>query len=107
MARTTPWWEPAGRSCRAPIRATGVHVHDYAFIEDSVILPNVDLGRHVVLKRVVVNRRYRIPEYFRVGIDPVEDRKRFDVSPGCVMVITTTMLVPLVNRTVRAESALT
>ena len=69
-----------------------MHVHSYCTIEDSVILPNVDIGRGVVLKRAVVDKRCRLPAGLVVGVDPEEDRKRFHVTPKGVTLITPQML---------------
>jgi glucose-1-phosphate adenylyltransferase len=69
-----------------------VRVNSYALVEDSVILPDVDIGRHAVLKRVVIDKRCRIPEGMVVGVNPEEDRRRFYVSEKGVALITPEML---------------
>ena len=56
------------------------------------ILPDVDIGRHAVLKRCVVDRQCRIPEGMVIGKNPAEDRKRFHVSPLGVTLVTPEML---------------
>ena len=61
-------------------------------IEDSVLLPNVDVGREVTLKRVIVDKNCKIPDGSLVGVNPEEDRKRFHVSPNGVTLITPEML---------------
>jgi glucose-1-phosphate adenylyltransferase len=69
-----------------------VRVHDFSRIEDSVILPNVDIGRYVRLRKVVVDRRCNIPEGLEVGFDPEQDRKRFHVTDSGITLITPEML---------------
>ncbi|MDD2685554.1 MAG: glucose-1-phosphate adenylyltransferase [Gallionella sp.] len=69
-----------------------VRVNSYSTIEDSVLLPNVDVGRYVTLKRVIVDKNCKIPEGLEVGVNPEEDRKRFHVSPNGVTLITPDML---------------
>ncbi len=69
-----------------------VHVHSYSSIEDSVILPEVEIHRGVRLKRVVVDKRCTLPEGLAVGFDPAEDRKRFHVSERGITLITPEML---------------
>jgi len=71
---------------------SSVHVHSWATVEDSVILPGVDIGRHAVVRRCVVDKRCRIPEGLQIGVDPVEDRKRFHVSPKGIVLVTAEML---------------
>ncbi|MDR2221094.1 MAG: glucose-1-phosphate adenylyltransferase [Methylobacillus sp.] len=69
-----------------------VRVHSYSNIEDSVILPNVEVGRNVVLKKVVIDKGSRIPEGMKIGVDHDEDRKRFHVSEKGVVLVTPEML---------------
>jgi glucose-1-phosphate adenylyltransferase len=69
-----------------------VYVHSYANIEDSVILPNVEIGRNVVLKKVVIDKGVRIPEGMQIGVNHDEDRKRFHVSEKGIVLVTPDML---------------
>jgi glucose-1-phosphate adenylyltransferase len=57
-----------------------------------VILPNVDIGRGVILKRAVVDKDCRLPDGLVVGVDPDEDRNRFHVTPKGVTLVTPQML---------------
>jgi glucose-1-phosphate adenylyltransferase len=69
-----------------------VQVHSYAEIEDSVVLPNVDIGRNVKLRKVVIDKHCRIPEGMRIGFDAEADRQRFHVSDKGVTLVTPEML---------------
>lgn len=70
-----------------------VRAHSYSVIEDSVLLPEVDVGRHCHLKKVVVDRGARIPEGTRIGLDHDEDRRRgFRVTDSGVVLVTPNML---------------
>jgi glucose-1-phosphate adenylyltransferase len=71
---------------------SNVRVHSFGSIEDSVILPDVEVNRHVRLRRVVVDKRCVLPEGLTVGFDPVADRKRFLVSEKGITLITPEML---------------
>jgi glucose-1-phosphate adenylyltransferase len=82
----------SGSVLRRSLLFSGVHIHSYCNIEDSVLLPNVNVGRHVTLKRVIVDKGCQIPEGLEVGVNPEEDRKRFHVSPNGVTLITPEML---------------
>jgi glucose-1-phosphate adenylyltransferase len=82
----------SGAKVRRSVLFSAVRVHSYATVEDSVILPNVDIGRNAVLKRVIVDRQCRIPEGLEAGVDPEEDSKRFFVTPGGITLITPEML---------------
>src|SRR5258708_13372228 len=67
---------------------SNVHVHSYSSIEDSVILPDVEVHQSVRLNRVVVEKRCTLPKGLAVGFDPAEDRKRFHVSERGITLIT-------------------
>jgi glucose-1-phosphate adenylyltransferase len=77
---------------RRSLLFSNVQVRSYSSIEDSVILPNVDIGRNVRLRRVVVDKNCIIPPGLMVGFDPVEDRKRFHVTENNITLITPEML---------------
>jgi len=82
----------SGSKLKRSLLFSNVHVHSYCAIEDSVILPNVDIGRGVVLKRAVVDKDCRLPPGLVAGVDPEEDRQRFHVTAKGVTLITPQML---------------
>lgn len=82
----------SGATVRRSLLFTKVRVESYAFIEDSVILPEVVVGRGAILRRCVVDKRCRIPDGLTVGSDPGLDRLRFYVSERGVTLITPEML---------------
>jgi glucose-1-phosphate adenylyltransferase len=82
----------SGSSVRRSLLFTNVRVHSYASIEDSVILPDVDVGRHCVIRRAVIDSHCRLPEGFTVGVNPEEDRKRFHVTERGVALIVPEMI---------------
>jgi len=89
----------SGSTVRRSLLFSDVRVNAYCTIEDSVLLPNVDVSREVTLKRVIVDKNCKIPEGMVVGINPEEDRKRFYVTPNGVTLITPEMLGQKVHRT--------
>jgi glucose-1-phosphate adenylyltransferase len=82
----------SGATVRRSLLFSNVHVHSYATLEDSVILPSVDIARSAVLKRTVVEKHCQIPEGLVVGVDPEQDRKRFHVTERGVTLIVPEML---------------
>ena len=82
----------SGAMVRHSLLFSRVHVHSYSHIEDSVILPDVDIGRHVSLRRVVIDKHCRIPAGMRIGFDREQDARRFHVSAGGVTLVTPSML---------------
>ncbi|WP_367025278.1 glucose-1-phosphate adenylyltransferase [Methylococcus sp. ANG] len=82
----------SGATVRRSLLFTKVRVESWSHIEDSVLLPEVVVGRRVTLKRVVVDKYCRIPDGMTVGVDPIEDGKRFHVTEKGVTLITPEML---------------
>ena len=82
----------SGALIRRSLLFSRVHVHSYSSIEDSVILPDVDIGRDSHLRRVIVDKHCHIPENMKIGFDPEFDRKHCYVSEGGVTLVTPEML---------------
>ncbi|UJP01625.1 MAG: glucose-1-phosphate adenylyltransferase, partial [Nitrosomonas sp.] len=82
----------SGATVRRSLLFSNVKVNSFSSVEDSVILPDVVIGRHARLRRVVVEKRCVIPEGLVVGYDPDEDRKRFYVTDRGITLITPEML---------------
>lgn len=64
-----------------------VRVNSYSFITDSVLFPDVDIGRGARLHRCIVDKGVKIPPGERIGEDLERDRQRFNVSEGGVVVV--------------------
>ncbi len=82
----------SGATVRRSLLFSNVKVRSYSSVEDSVILPNVEIGRHARLRRVVVEKQCVIPEGLAVGYDLKADRKRFYVTEKGITLITPEML---------------
>ncbi len=82
----------SGALVRHSLLFSQVCVHSYATVEDSVVLPDVDIGRNCYIRKALIDRGCRIPEGTRIGFDEAEDRKRFYVSPKGVVLVTPEML---------------
>jgi glucose-1-phosphate adenylyltransferase len=84
----------SGSGVKGSLVFSNVRVHSFSTIEDSVILPDVVINRHVKLRRCVVDRRCVLPEGFSAGFDPEQDRKRFRVSERGITLITPGLRIP-------------
>jgi glucose-1-phosphate adenylyltransferase len=82
----------SGSAIRHSLLFSNVKVHSYAKVQNSVILPDVDIARHAVVNHAVVDEGCRIPEGMIIGMDPEEDRRRFYVSEKGVVLVTPEML---------------
>jgi glucose-1-phosphate adenylyltransferase len=82
----------SGASLRHSLLFTGVRAHSFASVENSVVLPQVDIGRSARLSNVIIDRGVRIPEGLVVGEDPTLDARRFRRTEQGVCLITQPML---------------
>jgi glucose-1-phosphate adenylyltransferase len=67
-------------------------VHSYASVDGSVLLPAVEVGRGVRLKRCVIDHGCRIPDGMIIGENPELDARRFHRTERGVTLVTRDML---------------
>ncbi len=78
----------SGSTVRRSLLFTNVRVHNHCTIEDSVVLPNVEIGPGAIVKNAVIDKHCRVPEGMRIGLDLEHDRTRFRVTEkGRVLVV--------------------
>ena len=77
--------------CRS-ILFYGTRVGEGSSIEDSVVLPNVNIGRDVRLRRAIVDKGCVLPDGLQAGFDVEQDRLRFHVTERGIVLITPEML---------------
>ena len=82
----------AGAEVRGSLLFSNVHVESHSRVEDSVVLPNVKIGRNCRIRKAVIDKGCEIPEGTQIGADPSQDAKRFHVTPGGVVLVTPEML---------------
>ena len=82
----------SGSMVRRSMLFSNVHVHSYCDIEDSVILPDVEIHRHVKLRKCVIDRYCVLPPGAEIGFDPEADRRRFFVTDRGVTLVIPEML---------------
>ena len=76
------------------ILGCGVHVHDGAVIEDSIIMDFCKIRTEAHLKRVIVDRFNEIPSKLKLGFNREEDAKRYFVDAGGLVVVPRGETVP-------------
>jgi glucose-1-phosphate adenylyltransferase len=82
----------SGSYVRRSLLFSNVNVHSYSTIEDSIIFPQVDIGRRCVIRKAIVDKGCIIPPDTHIGVDHEEDARRYHVSPGGVVLVTPEML---------------
>jgi glucose-1-phosphate adenylyltransferase len=85
----------SGARVRRSVLFSSVHIHSYASVEESVLLPQVDVGERCELRRVVVDKGCHIPAGTRIGFEADEDARRFHRTEQGVVLVTRDMLQDL------------
>lgn len=88
----------SGARVRHSVLFTGAQVHSYSEVEDAVVLPGADIGRHCHIRKVVIDEGCHLPEGISIGWDANVDAQRFYRSPGGVVLVTSAMLKALEER---------
>jgi len=81
-----------GSTVRHSVLFSNVRIHSFSEVEDSVVLPDVEIRRGCRIKRCVIDKGSCIPEDTVIGEDPVEDARRFYVSENGIVLVTPEML---------------
>jgi len=82
----------SGAYVRHSLLFSDVYIQSYSKLVDCVVLPDVEVGEHCRLTKVVVDKGCRIPDGTVIGEDMEEDSKRYFISPGGVVLVTPEML---------------
>ncbi|MEP7121756.1 MAG: glucose-1-phosphate adenylyltransferase [Byssovorax sp.] len=77
----------SGGRIHRSVLSNRVRVNSFSHIEDSVLFENVVIGRHVKIRRAIIDKDVEIPSGTEIGYNLAEDRKRWFVSEGGVVVI--------------------
>ena len=95
-----------GGSVKHSVLFNSVQVGCGSVIDESVILPNVTVGKNVKITKAIVDSRAIIPDGMEIGVDHEQDRQRgFRVSSGGVVLVTAGMLKKLVGKDVQHDEA--
>ncbi len=85
----------SGSTVEQSILFNNVRVNSYSHVNESVILPRCDIGRHCRLNKVVVDSDCRIPEGTVIGEDPQQDSARFYRNEDGITLVTQAMIEAL------------
>lgn len=65
-----------------------VRVNSFAQVSDSILFDRVEVGRHAVVKRAIIDKNVKIPEGAIIGVDHEFDKARgFTVTESGIVVI--------------------
>jgi glucose-1-phosphate adenylyltransferase len=83
----------SGATVRHSLLFSSVRVNSFSYVHDSVILPDVEIGRNCRVERAVLDRACRIDEGMTIGVDREADEAAgFHISEGGVTLVTPDML---------------
>ncbi len=82
----------SGAKVRHSLLFSNVRVNSYTTLQDTIVLPEVNIGRHCRITKAIIEKGCEIPEGTVIGENRAEDEKRFHVSPGGVVLVTPDML---------------
>lgn len=82
----------SGSVIRHSMVFSNVKVNSYSVIQDSMLLPQVTIGRHCRITKAIIEKGCVVPEGTVIGEDLEDDKKRFYVSEGGVVLVTPEML---------------
>ena len=77
----------SGGRIHRTVLSNRVRVNSFSHIEESVLFENVVIGRHVKIKKAIIDKDVEIPSGTEIGYNLQEDRKRWFVSEGGIVVI--------------------
>ncbi|QXP83571.1 glucose-1-phosphate adenylyltransferase [Methylococcus sp. ANG] len=78
----------SGAEVRHSLLFSNVRVNSFSRVLDSVILPDVNVGRHCRISRAVIDKGCNIPPNTVIGENLEEDCRRFYVSPDGIVLVT-------------------
>jgi glucose-1-phosphate adenylyltransferase len=83
----------SGSKVVSSVLYSNVRTNSWSSIEQSVLLPEVDVGRHCKLQRTIIDRGCKIPAGTEIGFDLDADKARgFRVTAGGITLVTRSML---------------
>lgn len=82
----------SGATVRRSLLFSDVRVNSFSMVEDSVVLPNVDIGRNARITKAIIDQDCRVPSGLVVGEDAEADAERFFRTAGGITLVTQQML---------------
>lgn len=87
----------SGACIRRSVLSYGVRLHSYSDVEESILLPNVVVGRYACVRGALVDSGVEIPDGTVIGYDAQSDREHYSVTNAGRIVITSETIFPRVE----------
>ncbi|MGH8131576.1 MAG: glucose-1-phosphate adenylyltransferase [Steroidobacteraceae bacterium] len=82
----------AGASIRRSVLFPNVHVEAKSDVDESVVLPNVRIGKSCRIRRTILDKGCVVPDNFVIGYEKDKDSRRFHMSAAGITLVTPDML---------------
>ncbi|MFN7965482.1 MAG: glucose-1-phosphate adenylyltransferase [Acidobacteriota bacterium] len=77
----------SGGHVERSVIGSGVRINSWSRVSDSILMDRVQIGRHAVVQRAIIDKDVVVPAGLQIGVDLERDRARFTVSDGGIVVI--------------------
>jgi glucose-1-phosphate adenylyltransferase len=79
----------SGSTVRRSIIGPRCKVNSFSLVEDSILFENVEVGRHVKIKRAIIDENIKIRDGTEIGYDhEVDKQKGYTVTESGIVVVT-------------------
>jgi glucose-1-phosphate adenylyltransferase len=78
----------SGGVARHSVLSYGVRLRSYSEVEDSILFPNVTVGRYACIRGAIVDSGVTIPDSTVIGYDPDFDREHYTITDAGRVVVT-------------------
>lgn len=77
----------SGGSVQHSVISSGVRINDSATIVDCILFDDVEVGEGCQLVNCIIDKHVKIPPHTQIGLNPIEDAKRFRISEKGIVVV--------------------
>ena len=77
-----------GGCARRSVLSYGVRLQSHSEVEDSILFPNVTVGRYACIRGAIIDSGVEIPDGTVIGYDTEFDREHYTVTDGGRIVVT-------------------
>ncbi len=77
----------SGGNVHRSVLSPRVRVNSWAEVSNSILMEGVEVGRHSIVRRAIIDKNVTIPPGTQIGVDVEEDKKRFSVTESGIVVI--------------------
>ena len=77
----------SGSFVRNSVLSQNVRVDAGSVVEESVLLEGVCVGRRARIRKAIIDQDVYVPDGFSIGYEPGDDKRRFTISSGGVVLV--------------------